>query len=376
MSSDPNLSPAVEFCDFDPLSDRLPADAWRRLCDEALDPNPFFGPDFLRPYLENMEGRSIRLAVVRDVRTGSWLLAAPLGKRRLGLVMKASTVWATEYSPLGVPLMHASAGTDAVDAFYRGAAGPGKLLAIPYLPLASQTAARLTGAGAARISVAAKAERSGHDAGTAGKAQLEAAFSGKRRKEMRRLLRRLGDHGEVRFQNLHGPQVPDAFEAFLALEAAGWKGRSGTALASRPQTETFSRSAIANLARSGGVRIDQLQVGDGLVASLILIQQGGRVFSWKIAFDEDYARHSPGAQIVLQAMRENLASPGFTAADSLATPGHSMIGPLWRGRVETGTLLVAGGAAGGLMLRLGMADLALERSLRRMVRAVKKRLKG
>ncbi|PVB61439.1 GNAT family N-acetyltransferase [Labrenzia sp. 011] len=374
MTSDPKAASGLEFRFFAPLSEDLPSGAWQQLCDAALDPNPFFSPAFLCPYLQHMGRGEVRLAVVRDAGTGAWLLAAPVGRRRLGMVLPAATVWATDYSPLGTPLMHPQAGGDAVDVFLWAAAGSGALLAIPYLPLASETAARLRGSPAVRIAVAAPEKRSGHDAGPAGEQQLQAAFSGKRRKEMRRLLRRLGDEGEIRFESLKGPDVAGAFDAFLRLEAKGWKGRSGTALASRPQTEAFARTAIANLAAVDSVRIDQLRAGDALVASLVLIQERGHVFSWKIAFDESRARFSPGAQIALQALRENLAMPGFEGADSLAIPGHSMIEPLWRGRVETGTLLAAKGPLGGLMTAAGERDLAAMRCLRRIARAVKRRL--
>ncbi|KZM50975.1 GNAT family N-acetyltransferase [Labrenzia sp. OB1] len=374
MTRDSIAPPEPEFCFFDPLNEDLPPGVWRQLCNDALDPNPFFSPAFLCPYLRHMEHRPVRLAVVRDGRTGVWLMAAPVGRRRLGLTFAAATVWATDYSPLGTPLMHPQAGPDAVAAFLKGAAGSGALLAIPYLPLASQTASHLCGTNAVRITVTAQEKRSGHDAGPKGQEQLQAAFSGKRRKEMRRLLRRLGDEHELSFESLTGQAVPAAFDAFLRLEASGWKGRSGTALSSRPQTEAFSRSAIANLAAGDGVRIDQLKVGDTLVAALVLIQDRGRVFSWKIAFDENRARFSPGAQITLHALRENLDMPGFKGADSLAVPGHSMIEPLWRGRVETATLLASLGTVGHLKAVLGDADLNAKRALRRSLRAVKKRL--
>ncbi|MDN3721019.1 GNAT family N-acetyltransferase [Roseibium salinum] len=137
----------------------------------------------------------------------------------------------------------------------------------------------------------------------------------------------------------------------------------------------FSLEAIAGLARLGRVRIDQFWSGDRLIASLVLIEAGGQVFSWKIAFDEAYGRYSPGAQIALYTFRQNLALPGFMGADSLAVPGHSMIEPLWRGRLETGTMVLAQGAAGSLKLRLATADLAAEQALRRLARSVRQRLK-
>jgi CelD/BcsL family acetyltransferase involved in cellulose biosynthesis len=369
-----NSSSQFEVVSVDPLSETQAGGEWQRLCDASLDPNPFFAPAFLLSYLENMPGPAVRLNVVRNKSSGAWMIAAPIGRRRLGLVLPVNATWATEYAPLGTPLMHPEAGPDAVQMFLETSAGPTNILAIPYLPLDSQTAKRLTEVSLAQMSIAAETERAGHGAGSHGQAQLAEAFSGKRRKEMRRLLRRLGDHGEVRFETLTGLDVCSGFDAFLELEQKGWKGRSGTALLSQPQTSSFARAAIENRAKTNGVRIDQLWAGDKLIASLVLFREGGNVYSWKIAFDEVYARYSPGAQIALQALRENLSQPGFKEADSLAIPGHSMIEPLWRGKLRTGTLLISSGSLNGARQALCAADLSLEQVLRRVGRSVKKRI--
>ena len=315
---------------------------------------------------------AVRLVVVRARADGRWLIAAPVGRRRPGLLLPANTTWATDYAPLGTPLLHPQAGDDAVRGFLAAGASPGGLLAIPYLPVQSGTAVRLQEASQPEPTILARSARAGHDGGPEGAAQLAQTDSGKRRKERRRLLRRLGDHGDVRFACLSGADAIQGFEAFLHLEARGWKGRSGTALLSLPETAAFARLAIEHRAAADGVRIDQLWAGEVLVASLVLFQDGGRVYSWKIAFDEDYSRYSPGAQIALQALRTNLAIPGFKGADSLAIPGHTMIEPLWRGRLDIGTLLYA---EGGLKQRLLTTDMRLERALRRTARALKRRLK-
>lgn len=364
----------MEVLSLDPLGDQLEVSAWQRLCAVSVDPNPFFAPAFLNPFLKNLPRQDVRLVVVRRVSSGDWLLAAPVGRRRLGLTLPVNSTWATEYSPLGTPLLHPGAGSEVLQLFLRAAVGSAKMLAFPYLPLESETAKRLHGLPLAQISIAAETERAGHGPGPEGQAQLELAFSGKRRKEMRRLLRRLGDHGDVRFETLRGESVPAGFEDFLALERKGWKGRSGTALLSQPQTADFARMAIENGSRNQGVRIDQLWTGDMLVASLVLFEEGGNVYSWKIAFDEDYARYSPGAQIALQSFRENLAIPGFKGADSLAVPGHSMIEPLWRGRIRTGTFLISEGTLSGVRQALCSADLSVEQALRQVGRSVKKRI--
>ncbi|TYC53633.1 GNAT family N-acetyltransferase [Rhodobacterales bacterium] len=366
---------ALEVLLLDPRDRQTPTGDWQELCDEAIDPNPFFSPGFLRPFLTSMSQKPVRLAVVREKTGGRWLAAMPVGGRRAGLAIPLRSSWSSEYGPVGLPLLHPDATDAAVAMMVSAAAGAGGLLAIPYLPLVSQTAARLRSAGGGRIAVASVSERACHDAGALGEDQFENALSGKKRKEMRRLLRRLADHGEARFDSVEGAAAAEAFEAFLKLEASGWKGRGGSALASREGTGIFSRAVVDALAAAGRIRIDQLWAGETLVAALVLIIDAGNVFAWKIAFDEAFARYSPGSQLALEAFRRNLAMPGFRLADSLAIPGHSMIEPLWRGRLELGTMVFAFGPGASLKLSACLADIAAEQKLRAGARAIRSRLR-
>ncbi|MCV0425985.1 MAG: hypothetical protein K5905_10960, partial [Roseibium sp.] len=66
---------------------------------------------------------------------------------------------------------------------------------------------------------------------------------------------------------------------------------------------------------------------------------------------------------------------GFKEADSLAIPGHSMIEPLWRGRLETGTMFLMEGAGSVTRQKLCRADLAVDSTLRDFARSFRKHLK-
>nr|WP_254170577.1 GNAT family N-acetyltransferase [Roseibium polysiphoniae] len=215
--------------------------------------------------------------------------------------------------------------------------------------------------------------RASHAAGPEGEAQFAKAFSGKRRKELPRLIRRLSQEGEVRFESHSGDDVPRYFESFLQLEASGWKGTRGTALLSHQNTARFAREMIAKLSASGCVRIDTISVSGKPIAMLIIMLDAGRAFSWKIAFDESYARFSPGAQITLFALERNLQDPAITCGDSLAVPGHPMIEPLWRGRLSYGTLLCARSVPGRALQMAAKYDMALEGDIRRVARKLLRR---
>lgn len=361
----------LEVLWLDPLAPETPLDQWQDLADNSVDPNPFFTPGFLQPFLQAFPSATVRLLVIRAKSSEDWRMAAPIGRRRAGLAVPIKTTWTSYYAPLGTPLLRDTGGPDDVAAFVRAGAGSANLMAMPFLPCSSRVASLAEEITGWESRWAEKLSRAGHSFGDLGEVQYKTAMSGKRRKEMRRQLRRLEDHGPIRIAHLMGEEAIEGFEEFLKLEGEGWKGRAGTALSSNPETALFSRNVIKNRSLNNGVRIDQLWAGDTLIASLILFIEGAHVFSWKIAFNETFARMSPGAQIAAISMKQNLQSPDILEADSLAVPGHSMIEPLWRGRVDIGTLVLSKGPLGSSLANLTVVDLKLERSLRSKAKALK-----
>jgi hypothetical protein len=87
-------------------------------------------------------------------------------------------------------------------------------------------------------------------------------------------------------------------------------------------------------------------------------------FSFKTAFDEDYARFSPG--VLLQI--ENLAlleHPHIAWCDSCAAEGHPMIDSLWTGRRAVGRYSVAIGGSGRRAIFGALLKAELGRAARR-----------
>src|SRR3546814_13925702 len=74
-----------------------------------------------------------------------------------------------------------------------------------------------------------------------------------------------------------------------------------------------------------------LDLGGRPLAMLVhfLCPPGG--FSFKTAFDEDYARFSPGV-LLQQANLDLLDDPRIAWVDRCAAPGHPMIDSVWRER--------------------------------------------
>ena len=159
---------------------------------------------------------------------------------------------------------------------------------------------------------------------------FEATLSGKKRKELRRQFARLSDEGTVVCERRADDDgLDDWIAAFLALERSGWKGRAGSALACYPANATFFRAALSGAAAHGRLERLAITLDSRPVAMLVNFITPPGAYSFKTAYDERYARFSPG--VLLQ--RENLellARDDVVWADSCAAADHPMIEHIWR----------------------------------------------
>jgi CelD/BcsL family acetyltransferase involved in cellulose biosynthesis len=196
-------------------------------------------------------------------------------------------------------------------------------------------------------------------------------FARKRRKEFRRLAARLSEQGTLEtLTRCRGEPLSPWIEDFLALERAGWKGRRGTALACSRDAARFLAEALDRLDERGELLFWRLALDGKPLAMLFALVSGGTAFLGKIAYDESFARYSPGVLLILEATRTLLGRPDIRCADSCAVPGHPMIDNIWRDRLPLADMLIA---APGTPVPLFQAIAAAER-VRRPLRATARSL--
>jgi CelD/BcsL family acetyltransferase involved in cellulose biosynthesis len=321
------------------------APEWRELTRHALEPNVFYDPAFVLAAAPVFGAHAGAVLVHHQGR----LIGLFPGRveRRYG-VMTTLTGWTHPYAPLGVPLVDRGEAETAIGAFldYVETQGP-RLVLLPMLTPEGAFAAAL-----ARV----LARRGGTTAafGSHARAMLEPvqdraayldhALAHKKLKELRRQRRRLAETGPITLATAREPpDVAAALDDFLALEAGGWKGRAGTASADRAPIRAFLERAVTALAGDGHARVDRLMHGGRALAATITLRSGNAAWFWKIAYDEAFARASPGVQISLDLTDALLADAGIARVDSCATAGHPMIDHLWRERLALGDLLIAPG---------------------------------
>ncbi|MEJ2625907.1 MAG: GNAT family N-acetyltransferase [Pseudolabrys sp.] len=165
-----------------------------------------------------------------------------------------------------------------------------------------------------------------------GKRYLEQALSASSRKKLRQYRRRLGEKGALGYRILTAPaDVERGLEEFLALEAAGWKGRQGSALASDPADSAFTRAMIAALAARGEAAIHALMLDGKPVSMQIVLRAGTTAFTWKTAYDETQSDYSPGTLLLEDYTMSFLGDPGIARVDSCAYDETSFMSA-WRER--------------------------------------------
>lgn len=150
-----------------------------------------------------------------------------------------------------------------------------------------------------------------------GKAYLEKAVSSSTRKKLRQHRRRLSEKGNLTSVVATEPAaVQKALEEFLAMEAAGWKGKNGTALASIPSDAIFMRGALAALADHHGAAVHSLYLDGKPVSMQIVARAGSAAFTWKTAYDEQFQEFSPGMLLLEDYTAAFLADKTIAHVDS------------------------------------------------------------
>jgi len=348
---------------------------WQQLALRAAGDNVFFHPDFAIPAIRHL-APDVSIGVVRGL-DGRIAALAPFSLARLGRIAPAVRLWAHDYAPLGLPLVDRDAMGPAVETLLEGLAPRARGLSFiaPDVPIESPVTTALLEAARRRGSPADVLDE--HVRGALERAAPEQArdprseLAARRRKEYARQLRRLADVGEVRFVAAILPaEVEASFEHFLALEAKGWKGRRGTALASSVATRDFARAAVAARAAAGQARIDSIELGGRPIAMVVSFAAGVTAWTWKIAYDEEWSRFSPGAQLMLDVARLIFSDPTITTIDSCAIADHPMINHIWSGRMAVGTLVIGppgGSAVHTIGLAAARAEIAARAAVRRFV---------
>lgn len=331
------------------LENRVPE--WDTLALDADEPNPFFESWYLLPSLRALPADHVRILAYEEDGMLRGVMPVLRSSLYYGWPFPHMGNWLHSNCFLGAPLV--AKGREAP--FWRAvlnwadhASGRALFFHLRGMPLSGPVHAALLGVAdmdGRRIEVVKCEQRAMLQSDLTASAYWEQSLSGKKRKELRRQANRFAELGEVRFMRQASKDGLDQWaNDFLDLEARGWKGKAGSALACSPATATLFRDALAGAASRGKLERLTLSLDTKPIAMLASFLTPPGAFSYKTAFDEDYARFSPG--VLLQ--QENLAvldSPDVAWSDSCASADHPMIDHIWRERRAIGRLSIAIGGS-------------------------------
>ncbi len=320
---------------------------WRALAARALEPNVFYEPAFALPAASAFGHKAGAGLVWSHAHELLGLFPACI-EHRYGLPLPVLTGWTHPYAPLGTPLVDRDEAETVIAAWLDHLARDVAWPALMLLPLVPESGPFAT----ALAAVLMRREMADASFGRHRRALLvpgdqragyiEQAIGAKKRKELRRQRNRLADLGTLKIDAaLHGELVGDALADFLDIEARGWKGRAGTAAAGHAGIRRFIESAVHGLAAEDKVRVDRLRLDRKAIAAVITLRSGDTAWTWKIAYDESFARASPGVQLMLDVTEALLAEPAIAQVNSCATADHPMIDRLWRERLPVSDRLIA-----------------------------------
>jgi CelD/BcsL family acetyltransferase involved in cellulose biosynthesis len=332
---------------------------WDVLASLASEPNPFGERWYLEAALDALGSDDIRVAIVRD---DALIGIIPLiaQRRYAGLPIAHVQNWLNHNAFLGTPLVRKGAEQSfwaALLGHLDNAPQSGLFLHLAGMAIEGPVAAALEAVCLAkkrRVALVHREERALLERGLSPDAYWEDNVRGKKRKELRRQHKRLAEEGVLSFERGDGSGGLDQWIAdFLALERAGWKGENGSALDCADETRALFKNALHEAAKAGKLELLAHYLDSKPIAMLVNFLTPPGAFSFKTAFDEGYARYSPG--VLLQI--ENLAlleRNGIDWCDSCAAQDHPMIDSLWSGRRSIGRYSVA---IGGKAKRMAFAAL-------------------
>ncbi len=292
LGSEPVPSHTATKASYSATFGELPTDdEWEDLADRA-EATPFLRPGWIRAWEESFSETGVGALTVR--RCGDLVAMIPLEHRRSMLRAPVNG-----HSPKFGPL---AADDEAKDELF-SALFENHRASIELEPVDGRADAMGRMVDAAELSGRVVVQRT---VANSPYINLEGNFeaylqslSRNRRKAMRRHRRRLEERGDVRFEVHDGSSdLERLLDEVFTVEASGWKGDEGTAIASSTQTSSFYRSVARWAAERGWLQIALLRLDGQAIACDYAIATDGVWYTLKAGYDERLRNFGPGALLL------------------------------------------------------------------------------
>lgn len=317
--------------------------AWQDLAARCAEDNVYYAPRYASALLDTVEARS-KPRLVTAWRKGKLIGLLPVTTSALVLpgIRPGGQAWRTLYTFSCTPLLDkdtvggaAAAVLDGLAALRRGE------WALPTLNTDGPACGVMIDALRRRdvpFALVNPFERACLPAGPSFDEHMKSHVAPKLRRELARNRRRLEERGSVTFETHRaGPGLAKAVDDFLRIEASGWKGRRGTAMACSAASRALALRAF-NSPTEGACRADVLALNGTPIAVGLIVFAGGTGFTVKNAYDEAYGSVAAGLLLELEIIQSFLSERWAERLDS-GTNGKHVIDRLWSGRIKVADLV-------------------------------------
>lgn len=359
------------------------------LSNRAMEPNVFFSSRFLAPAMPRIEDREVRLAIIRDDREDGrsrlrFLMPFSIEKPGFAIGAHIIRAWANHFGPLGTPLVDAEGAGETMDHFLE-ALGRDEMrlpsvLVLPDVRLNGPFAQMARAIAMSRnlpVDITGEQSRPMLESEKDGETYLRESIKSSHMREMRRQWSLLEKLGAISYAVARQPKdIRMRMEEFLLLEASGWKGRKRTAMLSDRLRAAFAREAVNNLAEIDAARIHTIDLDGKAIASMIVLMMNGEAYTWKTAYDENFARYSPGKLLVAQLTEWHLDDANIVRTDSCAIEDHPIMSRFWKEREEMGTLVIGLRQHSDREVRQVASQLHLYQNTRNVARLIREKIRS
>lgn len=303
----PRLIP--DSCTLAVLDDDLERE-WEALAVEQGS-SPFQRPGWFGAWQAGFAPRrALRVLTVR--REGTLVAALPLGLGLLG-----ATAPVNSETPLLAPVARDAAATAALGAYLPAVA---HAVDLRFVPVGDDESLLVAAAGEASGTVVREVVRASPYVAVDGEWEehQRCAVSGSRRRSLRSADRRLSALGDLRLDTQDGSKNLDSLlrEGF-GLEAAGWKGRQGTAVMTQPGTARFYWSLARWAAGEDLLRMHFLRLDGRPIAFSFALEHRGAVFGVKTTYAEDLRSLGPGVLLTHRLVAAAFERPDLRSFELL-----------------------------------------------------------
>lgn len=132
---------------------------------------------------------------------------------------------------------------------------------------------------------------------------------------------RLNRNQNVYYDFLRGDKATEAeLGRFMNVEVSGWKGRTGSAIIKSHELIDFYNTLTKRLSQRGWLEWHFLMAEGKTIAGNLAIKCGSKLYIWKLGYDEEFAKCSPGTLLFEEVVKCAFESDEISQIDLITDP--------------------------------------------------------